>query len=122
MMVFGLLHRVVFCLDAKVPEEYRPYVSIFRRMVEVVCSSETLASRQNTTLHNNPEDHHLFLHRRENIKSFFDAVYFKKKTRAKNRTFATGYTNINIDFEFMTRRIYRVIQSSGTILRKLLGR
>jgi hypothetical protein len=39
--------------------------------MEVLISSETLARSQNATRNNNPEDHHLYSHRRENLKHYF---------------------------------------------------
>lgn len=37
--------------------------------IEALCSSETLAHIQSATLRNNPEDHHQYSNRRENLKS-----------------------------------------------------
>jgi hypothetical protein len=42
---------------------------VFALMMEAASTSETLVNFYHTTRRNNPEDSHLYTHRRENLKS-----------------------------------------------------
>jgi hypothetical protein len=44
-------------------------MTVFRVMVEAVCTSETSVNFYQTTRRNIPEDSHLYTRRRENLKS-----------------------------------------------------
>jgi hypothetical protein len=48
--------------------------SIFRVMMEAASTSETLVNFYHTTRLNNPEDSHLHIRRRENLKSHLEIM------------------------------------------------
>jgi hypothetical protein len=69
-------------------------------IIRAVSTSDMLVNFYQTTKHNNPEDHHLHTHRRENLKSHFShtflefvefAVLTKSTTKTLGSTLSFSY-------------------------------
>jgi hypothetical protein len=56
-------------------------LTVIDLMMEAARTSETLVNFYQTTRHYNPEDSHLYTHRRENLKSYLTVIVEPPSTR-----------------------------------------